>query len=141
MLATATHMFQNIDCIRKNKWRFFVRERNNLIFYLNTKQYLLLVMVFILCSFRIRDFVVTQSSQGKRRKHKETVIFDLELISDSNCCYHRSMDSTTGSRCVPPPCKNIFSLVHQPIRNMIVCATGQPLLPLVFLKFFFHYDL
>ena len=87
--------------------------------------YLLLVMAFALSTFRTGELVVIQSSQGKRKKQQEAVIFDLELISDSSCCYHCSMVSVARSHSVPPPYKNVFSLVHQPVSNMVLSAIGQ----------------
>lgn len=66
----------------------------------------------------------------KRRKQLEAVIFDLELISDSNLCYHCSLP--------PPPCKKIFSLVHPPVKNMVLGAIVQLLLPLMSLELLFN---
>ena len=61
------------------------------------------------------------------------------LISDSNCSYHCSVVTVVGSYSAPLPYKNIVSLVHQPVSNMVLTATGQLLLPLVSLELLFHY--
>jgi len=71
MLATATHMFQNIDCIRKNKWSFFVKERNHLLFYLNTAKTSLFITGYGICIDYIQSKSVSGDIQLKRGK-KET---------------------------------------------------------------------
>lgn len=71
---------------QKNKWSFFVRERNNLIFNLNTTEtgnllmvmvFVFVVVVFVLSTFRMEEFVVMQCLEGKGRKQWEAVICDL----------------------------------------------------------------
>lgn len=128
ILGTATHMFQNIDCIRIKEEFLCQRKMSSDILPTHNKNclYLLLLMVFVLSTFSIGEFMVIQISQKKGSKPQEAVIFDLGLISDNNCCYLCSVFCVAGNYTVHPSYKNIFSSVHQPVSNMrMMSAIGK----------------
>jgi len=92
---------------QKKKMEFLCqRKKSSAILPKHSKNclYLLLGSVFLLTTFRTGEFVVTQSSKGKRKKQQEAVTLDIKLILYSNCCYHCLMISVAGS-CVLLPLK------------------------------------
>lgn len=128
MLATATHMFQNIDCIRKKINGVSLSKKEIICYSTQTQQKLsLFITGQCICVNYIQDRRVCGDTELKRKKketvgssnigHKTGFVQQLLLpLLDDQCGW---MISVAGS-CVLLPLKKKNLTGHQPLSNVVL---------------------